>query len=1135
MDLNDDNIGVVGRDPEICITCGGALVYAGAGGRAKEVVADTSYPVNADCSFVDSTTMRIWDNDPEWLVNEYDEYFPEAGTELCGTAPDHGDDLIRTETIAITDPAIPLHPVGPILEDGFPYWLLEQVDKAIYGYLSYDYRHDSLPFRGALDELQLYRQVLDAEAVKALYDSLNLALHLKLDEAPGESWFADAGAGAHHGACIGASCPLTGVSGRISQAPQFTTADQDRIALASFGDFGTTTVSAWVYRTESTTERASIVSYKEDQTCGFVLALNNNGSSQYPVFYARVDSAGVGAWQQAEQAVEVPLNTWVHLTGVYDGQKVRLYRNGVEVASTDAAGGLHQCTGNTAIGSRSSQDRHFFGGRIDDVQIYSRGLAAADIQALYDRAPVLHLRLDETQIGGASFADNTENANNGACTGSSCPVTGEGIQGKMGLAALLDGYDDEIVVADDATVRPGTFTAGAWVLPTEVREDAPQEIIVRSYYEDSGGLGWQPTKLINYRLYIAPGSLVPVAEFSMECTDHTWRATSAVPLLKDHWNHVMATFDGTRLALYVNGTEQAYYADESFGVVNACTAELFDVHIGGFSVDLGSGPVVSNPFSGRLDEVTLYSRALPELEINSLYRYQFGWIEQRQSQNLVVDLDDPATTLQTPASSYVPTSGMLLQAVASDATSDIAAVGLGYCQGDGCTPGNWADAEACVDGGWCPYFAPGNEGRYTLATRATDLVGHQGTSSYVTLYADGAAPDVTGPATGMRLDAYPAPDRANAWIVPIEGTVSDPDLAGGSPGSGVAAETVKVTLYDEYGGLAGAGSQLATLAGNAWSVDYVLTESAPDGVYTVKVEARDEVSRLPGLLDNETVQSGHTGRFEASVSVDALGPVMHVDQTTLPATAITPTTTLAGDATQLPVPITVTWTADYGTGDLVGLSLACDGVRLADIAAGTFPTSTTTYTWEGTCHRGAACAVDVTGGAAVKAAVCGTIVTTANGAFTASAASCPAPPAYAGISEAQTAFVATFPGSPFHNETLSGQLAYLPLADSPTDTGSLTFKDASGHGHDGSCPAGRCPATGQPGHGTNAPYFDGVDDLITYPRLGGIQLRDRPVQPGLLDQAGGRQRAQGSLPLEQRQAATTCRCAPTSTAICWWT
>ena len=78
------------------------------------------------------------------------------------------------------------------------------------------------------------------------------------------------------------------------------------------------------------------------------------------------------------------LTQWVHLAGTYDGNTLRLYRNGQQVATATAPGGMNQCSGITAVGSRNSQDQHWFPGAIDEVRIYGRALPAQEIVNLYN-------------------------------------------------------------------------------------------------------------------------------------------------------------------------------------------------------------------------------------------------------------------------------------------------------------------------------------------------------------------------------------------------------------------------------------------------------------------------------------------------------------------------------------------------------------------------------------------------------------------------------------------------------------------------------------------------------------------------------------------------------------------------------
>ncbi len=736
---------------ELCIACTGQEMYNGS------VSGGNSYPINASCAFTDQTYWQIWEDD--------------QGT-TCGATRDNGDQFITGASFAITDPATPGHGsyVVPCLAN-MP--CMTMPDGAnVTGILDYSYTKDSLPFRGAIDELRIYRQVLDAADVREIFLGTNTALNLGLDEAPGATSFADASAGNHDATCAGAACPTAGVGGRDGRAALFKTGEQDHLTVNGLSGLTQTTVSAWIYRTQATNARETIVSSQESASCGFTLALNDNGSSQYPMFAAWIADGATSALKQVEFAEAVPLNTWVHLAGVYDGAQLRLYRNGTEVATVAAAGALKQCTGNTAIGSHSDGSQKFFGGRIDAARVYVRGLSAAEMRGVYDEAPVLHLRLDEA-YGATQFADESDHANaTGACTGEHCPVTGEGVHGQLGLAALFDGADDEILAPDAATLRAGEFTVGAWVLPTRVNPVAPQEIIVRSASEVGGEIGPQPTLHANYRLYLKPNTLIPVAEFDDGCTDTVRRVTSQVSLVKDHWNHVMASFDGERLVLYVNGAEQARLSGLTGS--QACAEAGWPLHVGGFSIPAGNTRDWSNPFSGRIDEVALYDRGLREDEIERLFSDQMSWVEERQSNNILVDGDVPECEVASPET-YLPAEGMQFLAAARDETSGIAAMELAFCKSAGaCTPGNWAPADACTasngailnDGTWCPYFEPAGEGRYIVKVRATDRVGNRAESAGTVVYVDNTPPTITGPAAGTRFDAKPAADRANVTSAP---------------------------------------------------------------------------------------------------------------------------------------------------------------------------------------------------------------------------------------------------------------------------------------------------------------------------------------------------------------------------------
>jgi chitodextrinase len=72
-------------------------------------------------------------------------------------------------------------------------------------------------------------------------------------------------------------------------------------------------------------------------------------------------------------------NTWTHLAATYDGTTLRLYVNGVQVASQGIADSLTSSTQPLQIGSDAAFGQ-YFKGTIDEVRIYNRALATTEIQ-----------------------------------------------------------------------------------------------------------------------------------------------------------------------------------------------------------------------------------------------------------------------------------------------------------------------------------------------------------------------------------------------------------------------------------------------------------------------------------------------------------------------------------------------------------------------------------------------------------------------------------------------------------------------------------------------------------------------------------------------------------------------------------
>jgi len=76
-------------------------------------------------------------------------------------------------------------------------------------------------------------------------------------------------------------------------------------------------------------------------------------------------------------------NRWYHVTGVYDGNNVRIYVDGMLEGETPLQGTVKSNSDPLTIGSHTGGSGEYFDGMVDDVRIYNRALSESEILALY--------------------------------------------------------------------------------------------------------------------------------------------------------------------------------------------------------------------------------------------------------------------------------------------------------------------------------------------------------------------------------------------------------------------------------------------------------------------------------------------------------------------------------------------------------------------------------------------------------------------------------------------------------------------------------------------------------------------------------------------------------------------------------
>jgi fibronectin type 3 domain-containing protein len=131
------------------------------------------------------------------------------------------------------------------------------------------------------------------------------------------------------------------------------------------------TIEAWVNPAAGTGWR-TVVLKENAGALAYALYAANNASR--PAGYVHT-STDVGL----NGTSAVPLNSWTHLALTFDGATLRMFVNGVQVSSSAVAGAAVVSSSALRIGGNSVWGE-YFKGVIDELRIYNRALAAAEIQ-----------------------------------------------------------------------------------------------------------------------------------------------------------------------------------------------------------------------------------------------------------------------------------------------------------------------------------------------------------------------------------------------------------------------------------------------------------------------------------------------------------------------------------------------------------------------------------------------------------------------------------------------------------------------------------------------------------------------------------------------------------------------------------
>lgn len=408
-------------------------------------------------------------------------------------------------------------------------------------------------------------------------------------------------AGSHHGQLrYGASA---GSPGFVGGAFHFDGVDD-------FVDLGTNLVlgsrfteSAWIYSELTTNANRAVMGY--DPTGDGLQFAPGLGLSQGRILAAFGDGQRINLITSPEVLLS---NAWNHVAVTFDGTNYSAYANGLLVFSTNEfAGRVPYPTPVRYLGRVNT----YFAGGLDEVMVFNRVLSPSEVRALYlasssgmckDQQAPECLTSPSGLVGWWPGDENgTDLVGGRTATFRGGASKGAGL---VGEAFVLNGTNAFIEVPDAPALNFGTndFTAALWV---NFDSTAGEQVLIEKLVETMNldATGWGFSKLADHSLIFGTHGLQLVHSAPLVISTQTWM-------------HLAARRGSGLGAIFVDGvladTGPFPYA------VNSASSLKFG-HRGNPADTPGSLDTRGFFLNGRMDEVTLFGRALSDGEIAAIH------------------------------------------------------------------------------------------------------------------------------------------------------------------------------------------------------------------------------------------------------------------------------------------------------------------------------------------------------------------------------------------------------------------------------------------------------------------------------------------------------------------------------------
>jgi len=289
----------------------------------------------------------------------------------------------------------------------------------------------------------------------------------------------------------------------------------------------------------------------------------------------------------------IPPNVWTNVVVTYDGSGlasgITIYKNGVSQAITITQDNLQNSTiqvSQAAYISGNNFASNFYAGKQDEWAIFNTELSSENALAIYNGGKATDL----TPLSPVAWY---RMGDNGDYKSPQWLLPNNENKDKVSNYSFeFDGVDDYVDCGNSAALKPNIITVSCWI------KGSANSAFTRIISQD-GPTGGADA----YGFYVTTALNKVVFAIKTDVTGTVTSATSGV-VLDNNWHHLVGTYDGSEVILYVDGV--------AVGSPSAGTS-ILSYGSGTLTIGCFSEPtsLPSYLFNGNIDEVSIFNSVIP--------------------------------------------------------------------------------------------------------------------------------------------------------------------------------------------------------------------------------------------------------------------------------------------------------------------------------------------------------------------------------------------------------------------------------------------------------------------------------------------------------------------------------------------